>query len=222
MHSTINENLGTLPDIVTSSVAHKILLLDHDEQEAGMVVQSLGGHYDISWFDTMQDNVSTANDDFDLALLDLHMPDCEGLKAYRDFRDRNPKTPVVILSDRVDEPWALQALCEGAVDVLPKDRLQDVEYVLRSIKFALHREHWFHQPVSVMNYDVAPRYDAVFKTQITHELLPTIESLHTMADIFENELFGELGDDRYREYAELMKKCASSQLAWVKQLLQDR
>jgi DNA-binding NarL/FixJ family response regulator len=50
----------------------------------------------------------------DVAILDLQMPDLNGLEVARRVREKAPETRVIILSMHADEPFVLEALRHGA------------------------------------------------------------------------------------------------------------
>jgi PAS domain S-box-containing protein len=75
---------------------------------------------------------------FDIVLLDLGLPDSQGLDTLRKLRDRNAKVAVVVLTGKDDEELALQALQEGAEDYLVKGQA-DASQLRRSIRYALER-----------------------------------------------------------------------------------
>ncbi len=56
----------------------------------------------------------------DLALLDLNLPDGNGLDLCRELHGRDPKLPILMLTARKDEDTAVRALSIGAVDFLRK------------------------------------------------------------------------------------------------------
>jgi two-component system, OmpR family, KDP operon response regulator KdpE len=56
----------------------------------------------------------------DLVILDLGLPDVQGLDLLRTIRSRNERVPVVVLSSRDDEAGKVQALDLGADDYVTK------------------------------------------------------------------------------------------------------
>ena len=56
----------------------------------------------------------------DLVILDLGLPDIEGLDLLRTIRARNESVPIVVLSSRGDEAGKVQALDLGADDYITK------------------------------------------------------------------------------------------------------
>jgi two-component system KDP operon response regulator KdpE len=56
----------------------------------------------------------------DLIILDLGLPDIEGLELLRMIRGRNERVPIVVLSSRGDEAGKVQALDFGADDYVTK------------------------------------------------------------------------------------------------------
>jgi DNA-binding NarL/FixJ family response regulator len=60
------------------------------------------------------------HDEFDLVLLDLHMPDIHGLAALETMRQRYPQLPVVVLSASDDRAEMQRSLELGALGFIPK------------------------------------------------------------------------------------------------------
>jgi len=56
----------------------------------------------------------------DLIILDLGLPDIQGLELLRTMRERNEGVPIVVLSSRADESAKVQALDFGADDYVTK------------------------------------------------------------------------------------------------------
>jgi DNA-binding NarL/FixJ family response regulator len=64
--------------------------------------------------------------DLALVLLDLGLPDRDGLAALKETRAQHPKIPIVILSARHDRPHVVKALELGAVGFIPKSGEREV------------------------------------------------------------------------------------------------
>ncbi|PMR73398.1 LuxR C-terminal-related transcriptional regulator [Billgrantia endophytica] len=65
------------------------------------------------------------HDDLDLLLLDLDLPDAEGLAGLAQLRDALPDLPVAILSAEQDRRIVLEAIDMGAVGYIPKSTPRD-------------------------------------------------------------------------------------------------
>ncbi len=57
---------------------------------------------------------------FDVVLLDLNLPDGEGIETFRNLHANFPEIPVVILTAMINQEIALQTLKEGAQEYLFK------------------------------------------------------------------------------------------------------
>jgi diguanylate cyclase (GGDEF)-like protein/PAS domain S-box-containing protein len=74
----------------------------------------------------------------DIVLLDLGLPDSQGLDAVRRVHSAAPRTPLVVLTGLSDEATALQALQEGAGDYLFKGEVEAAG-LLRALRYAVER-----------------------------------------------------------------------------------
>jgi len=76
---------------------------------------------------------------FTVILLDLSLPDSDGLETVSRMRAAAPHTPMVVLSGQDDEEVALRALQSGAQDYLIKGQ-SDGNLIARSIRYSIERE----------------------------------------------------------------------------------
>jgi DNA-binding response OmpR family regulator len=76
----------------------------------------------------------------DIILLDLGLPDAQGLVAVRRAREIAPRIPLVVFTGLDDESLATQALQEGAQDYLIKGQI-DPRALLRSLRYAVERKN---------------------------------------------------------------------------------
>ncbi len=76
----------------------------------------------------------------DLILLDLKLPDSEGLETLVAVRERAPHVPIVVLTASDDTALAVEAVQKGAADYLVKGYVQVYPALLgRAIRYALER-----------------------------------------------------------------------------------
>jgi two-component system cell cycle sensor histidine kinase/response regulator CckA len=75
----------------------------------------------------------------DVILLDLGLPDAQGLEAVRRAHAAAPTIPLVVLTGLDDESLAVEALQEGAQDYLIKGRI-DAHGLLRAVRYAVERK----------------------------------------------------------------------------------
>jgi diguanylate cyclase len=75
----------------------------------------------------------------DCVLLDLSLPDAEGLEALAQVRTVALDVPIIVLTGRADEVLAVQAVHEGAQDYLIKGQV-DARLLSRSINYAIERK----------------------------------------------------------------------------------
>lgn len=76
----------------------------------------------------------------DVVLLNLSLPDSQGLDTLRQFKAQAPQVPIVVLIDSEDETLTSQIIRIGAHDYLAKGQFTRSGLV-RTIRYAIEREH---------------------------------------------------------------------------------
>jgi signal transduction histidine kinase len=77
--------------------------------------------------------------EIDLLLLDLGLPESEGIDTFDRVRSETTGVPVIVLTGLQDSQAAVDLVQEGAQDYLMKDRL-DESRLVKSIRYALERQ----------------------------------------------------------------------------------
>ena len=75
----------------------------------------------------------------DCVLIDLSLPDAEGLEGIDGLRAQFPDLPIIVLTDLNDEEVALEALGAGAQDYLVKGSIDGVG-LKRAVRYAIERK----------------------------------------------------------------------------------
>lgn len=112
-----------------------VLIVEDDEGIGGGLVQALSGEgYAPVWCHDATEALDNADDDVDLVILDLGLPDMEGLELCRELRSRLAQTPILILTARSTETDIVVGLDAGADDYLVKPfRLAELLARLRAL-----------------------------------------------------------------------------------------
>ncbi len=75
----------------------------------------------------------------DVVLLDLGLPDSQGLDTFEKVHSAHPQVPIVILTGLKDDTQAVEAVRRGAQDYLSKGKL-DGPLLARALKYAVERK----------------------------------------------------------------------------------
>lgn len=75
---------------------------------------------------------------FDVIVLDLRLPDSEGIDTFREIYKKALKIPVIILTAVDDESLAIQTIKEGAQDYMIKGQINERQ-LAQSISFSIER-----------------------------------------------------------------------------------
>lgn len=79
-----------------------------------------------------------ASERFDVVLLDLHLPDGEGLETFSRAHQNAPAAPIVVLTGLDDEDMAIRAVQAGAQDYLIKGQVPST-LLVRAVRYAMER-----------------------------------------------------------------------------------
>ena len=80
-----------------------------------------------------------ARDSFDVILLDLSLPDSQGLDTFISTARQTKATPIIVLTGLNDETLALRAMQSGAQDYLVKGQVT-CDLLVRSMRYAIERQ----------------------------------------------------------------------------------
>jgi signal transduction histidine kinase len=121
----------------------RILLVEDNPGDADLIREMLpsteNSDFKIHCVSRLSDAVSHLHKQkTDLALLDLDLPDCQGLDTVRRTRKAAPEMPIVVLTGNQDERMGIEALQGGAQDFLVKGQTHG-SHLVRVIRYAVQR-----------------------------------------------------------------------------------
>ncbi|MEU6356081.1 fused response regulator/phosphatase [Streptomyces sp. NPDC047072] len=134
------------PDIVAAWEQWQptVLLVEDDPGDALLVEELVADgalKMDLRWVRSMTEAAETlAGQVPDCVLLDLHLPDAQGLEAVSRVRELADQVAVVVLTGLAEEQTGLAAVAAGAQDYLVKGRVEP-ELFGRAVRYAIQRKH---------------------------------------------------------------------------------
>ncbi len=126
------------------SAISKILLVEDNPGDTRLFREMLSGEppgsFDIEYVTTLADAMERLDrGGIDVVLLDLGLPDSQGLDTFSRAYAHSPQMPFVVLTGLADETIGIAALSQGAQDYLRKGEV-DGKLLLRSIRYATERK----------------------------------------------------------------------------------
>jgi two-component system copper resistance phosphate regulon response regulator CusR len=101
----------------------RVLIVEDERRIAAFLAKGLARQgYEVECAYTGADalDLAAGDDAIDLVMLDLGLPDIDGLDVLRTLRDRGSEVPVIVLTARTEASDRSEALRLGAVEYLTK------------------------------------------------------------------------------------------------------
>jgi diguanylate cyclase (GGDEF)-like protein len=122
----------------------KVLLIEDDPAYTGLLRRTLSKEkspqFDLESASGLQAGLERLGQGgTDVILLDLSLPDSQGLDTFHRVHTQAPAVPILILSGCEDEKLALEAVAKGAQDYLVKGQV-DGKMLSRVMRYAIERK----------------------------------------------------------------------------------
>jgi DNA-binding NarL/FixJ family response regulator len=124
----------------------RILLVEDDAEDQTLIRGLLSRLPSTQFRWEVVDRLSMATEllrtqPFDVVLLDLSLPDSQGLETFVQLQPHAVCLPVVVLTGMVNERTAIEAVRAGAQDYLVKGRTEG-EPIVRALRYAIERKRF--------------------------------------------------------------------------------
>jgi signal transduction histidine kinase len=138
---------------------------------------------------------------YDLVILDVLMPELDGFETCKRLRD-NSKTsdlPVLMVTGLEDIASIEKAFAVGATNFMTKPLHwhllnHQVKYIIRSA------DQQAALKAATLEAEAASKAKSNFLAKMSHELRTPMNAITGFMDLMQKEIFGPLGDARYKEY----------------------
>jgi two-component system cell cycle response regulator len=127
-----------------STAVTKILLVEDSPGDARLIKEALSEiaklRFELVHCETLAQALEFCSKNIpDAILLDLGLPDSQGLDTVRRMHGAAQQAPIAVLTIRDEEELAIQSLHEGAQDYLPKSQINGA-LVWRALRYAMERQ----------------------------------------------------------------------------------
>jgi diguanylate cyclase (GGDEF)-like protein/PAS domain S-box-containing protein len=121
-----------------------VLLIESDPADAGLIQESLvvtGVHpFRVECVTRLSEALERlGRQGFDVVLLDLTLPDCQGVETFDQVLKAAPNALILVLSAANDEETARRAVQRGASDYLVKGHV-DAHWLSRALRYLIERK----------------------------------------------------------------------------------
>ncbi len=124
--------------------------LEYSSMLKAVLSKSEGLIFELISFTNLEDGLAgLKNNDADVVLLELDLPDSSGLDTFNKVSSSTSSLPIIILTGHDDEQLAIQSLKLGAQDYLIKSQT-DNKLLFKSILFLIERKKMEEQLKSAL------------------------------------------------------------------------
>ena len=174
-----------------------ILVIEDSSSDADLLYQNFvrAGKKDWSFtrVECLNEGIAKAKTNhFDIALLDLSLPDSDGLDTVENFMAAVPNVPAIVLTIASNEKLALAAIGKGAQDYLIKGEITP-NLLVRAIYYSIERGQLLRQLIQ-SNADLK-----TFSLSMAHDMQAPLRTIRILSEIVLKD-YGDQLDDTAQDY----------------------
>ena len=184
--------------------AHTNVLLIEDNPDDALLIQETladigSAGFNVDWVVRLAEGIERlAEQRFDVVLLDIGLPDSQGLDTFATAHEASPAVPIILLTGLDDERVAVQAVQQGAQDYLVKSHV-DGPLLVRSLRYAIERQRLIAEVVT--QTDELSRINSEleqFAYAASHDLQEPLRMVTSYMGILRDDYQGKLSEDADR------------------------
>jgi signal transduction histidine kinase len=184
---------------------------------AGFLEEAFQGRVDLETAGTLTEGLERLQspEHVSVVLLDLILPDSEGIEGFQKLHAQRPDVPVVVLTGLEDEQLGLEMVKQGAQDYLIKKHVNS-DTLHRTLCYAVERSRAEYQSSMTRTKAVrSTELKSQFLATMSHEMRTPMNGIVGMSGL----LLGTNLDSEQREYAQTISLCAESLLNLINDIL---
>jgi len=157
--------------------------------------------YYLTHVEYLADAISAiTQDSYDVILLDLSLPDGQGLETLKTLKEHSWEVPIVILSGLNNEKLAIQAVRQGAQDYLVKGYVTG-ETLVHALRYAIERKFIEEQlKTKTAQLEASNKELEAFSYMVSHDLRNPLTVVKGMSQLLKQKYDNK--DDKEKLYIE--------------------
>lgn len=197
-----------------------VLLIEDNLADAKLIeymLKDVGPQYNVANTSTFGEGMKALNEKtYDLLLLDLSLPDSFGMQTVENATKEAPNVPIIILTGRDDEEFALEVVKAGAQDYLIKGQFEG-PVLARTIRYAIQRKQ-LEANLQQKNMELLRANKTLdrFVYIISHDLKKPVANIIGLMTLFEKEVENVLSDRGKMIFGKI-----STSINDLKQMMED-
>jgi two-component system sensor histidine kinase/response regulator len=201
----------------------RILLVEDNPADAYLLERFLAkvdrDNFNLTKVESSKEAISfLLNDTFDIILLDLSLPDSQGLETVRKVYQSAKETPIVVLTGLDDEAIATAALREGAQDYIIKGEMSP-HTLVRSLHYAIERQQILDKLKQLNEQLIRSNKELEqFAYVVSHDLQQPLQNIMGFSQLLLHK-YKDLLDPKGQHYLNHIVKAASRMGQLIKDLL---
>jgi sigma-B regulation protein RsbU (phosphoserine phosphatase) len=187
-----------------------ILLVEDNPGDARLIREELRDPsvaHQITHYETLADALEHVSrsppDDIDVVLLDLSLPDVQGIDSVMRMHAAAPQMPIVVLTGLDDEGVAFRAVEEGVQDYLVKGRVNG-SVLVRALRYAIERKRAEESAHRENEARRTAKFRETFMAVLGHDLRNPLQSI-----VLGSALLGQ-AEDLPARHQRTVKRIANS------------
>jgi signal transduction histidine kinase len=199
----------------------QVLLVEDNAGDAlllrAMFIKEPRGTFELSHLTHMAEaEARLAKGGVDIVLLDMGLPDGQGLDTLRRARAAAPEVVLIVMTGLEDEELAAEAMKEGAQDYLIKGQIEN-RALPRALRHAIERQRMQVETDLIRKRQVQLRDE--FLSHVSHELRSPLTSIYSFSTIIADGLAGETSPQQ-DEYLQIILRNVRQLQAMIEDLLE--
>ncbi len=208
----------------------KLLLIEDNPAEADLVIEYLSEgetqSFQISHADSLANGLEMlAKEMPDIILLDLFLPDSQGLQTFRTLISNYSSIPIIVLTGLDDDTIGVLTVSEGAQDYLTKNELS-AKLLIRTINYSIQRKQNEKKILELNNQlrerttelEAANKELETFSYAVAHDLKTPLVSIIGFGNLLRDKL-ADKNDDSLMKHVNRIINAGESMQKLIEDLL---